>query len=95
MTALNTDDLALVTGPLAVFGGTGDVLLFSGEVVQVLGIPWDGVATVLGHESGLTQCIDITSLTPFSEIIDDPDIFWGNPLDPDYIHDYVWSEEDE
>lgn len=86
MTAFNTDDLAVVTGPLEVWGVPNSVHLEAGEVVKVLdNTESPGAEYVLGLSSGLAQYIDRTSLTPLPQ--------WGDLIDPEYIHDYVWDED--
>lgn len=98
MTALDTDDLAVVTGPLEVLGDPGTVHLVPGEVVRVEeGVDTeDGTVYVYGMESDLHQYIDITSLTPLSEIQDDPEVLWGETPYVVFsdIHDYVYEGDE-
>jgi hypothetical protein len=98
MTALDTDDLAVITGPLTV-NGDPDVYLEPGEVVQVLGREDDGTILVWGVLSELEQWIDVASLTPLSDIHEDTEIDWG-AADEQYVrlsgtHDYVYVEDEE
>jgi len=95
MTAIETDDLAVVTGPLTV-GGFPGVYLEPGEVVRVLDLETvEGVevAYVLGYSTDLRQTIDLSSLTPMDEIYEDPDAQWGDLIDPENIHDFVYEGE--
>lgn len=97
MTALETDDLAAITGPLALAGLTPEgsyVDLVSGEVVRVVRADTDGNLWVYGFESDLHQWIDAESLTPMEEIYDDPDVQWGYLIDPEYIHDFVYEGDE-
>ena len=106
MTALETDDFAVVTGPLSLFGhirlsdGYPTVFLEPGEVVRVIDSEdADGAVYVWGLSTEMYQSIDASSLTPLSEIQDDPDIEWGAE-DEQYVrlsstHDYVYEGDDE
>lgn len=69
MTAIDTTDLYVVTGPLEVDGEPNTVFLYEGEVVRFVGLD-SGETTPLveGLTSGYTQYIDFTSLTPLSDI---------------------------
>jgi hypothetical protein len=101
MTALDTDDLAVVTGPLSVYEITNSVYLEPGEVVRVLEAEdEDGVVLVYGVSSTFEQYINASSLTPLSDMHEDTTIEWGDPEDPDYVrfngvHDYVYTGDDE
>lgn len=100
MTALNTDDLAVVTGPLRIDPGSDphSVYLTPGEVVRVTQtdycpeFPEYDSVLAFGFESKRPQWIDPSSLTPLSEIQNAPDVEWGDLSDPDYVHDYVTPE---
>lgn len=87
MTAMDTDDLAVVTGPLTILGkdkmdGERAVYLEHGEVVKVEeGEDVDGTVYVWGMHSGHHQYIDLSSLTPLSDIEDMDDIDWGRAED--------------
>lgn len=99
MTSLSVDDLAVVTGPLVLPGisaGDSCIALVPGEVVSIIEFytESDGsgqAALVYGYESDLKQWIDVESLTPMSQIQEDENVGWGDLLDPDYIHDYVFE----
>lgn len=95
MTALETDDLAVVTGPLIISGCTVEdsyIGLIPGEVVRVLTVDQPDErgqdALVIGLDSGFDNYIDVQSLTPMTEIQDDPQIEWGE------VHDYVYEGDD-
>jgi len=97
MTALDTDDLAVVTGPLTIDGEDG-VYFAPGEVVRVIeGEDPDGHVYAHGLETDLDQYIDASSLTPLSDIHADTDIEWGEKPYVTYteIHDYVYEEDNE
>lgn len=83
MTAIDTEDLAVITGPLIVNGREGFVYLEPGEVVRIEEPQREGesFAYVYGMSSDFSQYIDVSSLTPLSEIQDDPDIEWGDAAD--------------
>ena len=94
MTAMKTDDLAVITGPLVFDGDNPRVALNPGEVVQILDpIDENGDVLVYGVESQWQQYIAESSLTLLSEIHELDDVKWGDLLDPDYVHDYVWEGE--
>lgn len=112
MTALETDDLAVITGPLVFVGNDPGVNLASGEVVRILEpVDEDGDVLALGLETGYPQYIALSSLTPLSELHTDSAVNgiseadasgratappqWGDLLDPDYVHDYVYTGDDE
>jgi hypothetical protein len=95
LTAIETDGLYVITGPLTYAGGEVRGLV-AGEVVRSQ-LPLDafGGVWVSGQESRVFDWIDLSSLTPLSEIQNDPDVQWGDLLDPNYVHDYVWVGDDE
>ncbi|MDP7733676.1 hypothetical protein [Mycobacterium paragordonae] len=90
MTAMKTDDLAVITGPLVFDGDNPRVNLNPGEVVRILEpVDEEGDVWVYGVESGRQQYIAESS----AEIHELDDVKWGDLLDPDYVHDYVWEGE--
>lgn len=93
MTALDTEDLAVVTEEPTLFGNQGTVFFQTGDVVRVILVDSDGTVLTVRHD-GLDQWVDVTSLTPLSEIQDAPDVQWGDLLDPNYVHDFVYTGDD-
>lgn len=94
MAALDTDDLAVVTGEPTLHGDLDKVFFKPGDVVRVVLRDGDGTVLAIRDEEdrdGLDQWIDVTSLTPLSEIQENQDVKWGDLLDPNYVHDYVWE----
>lgn len=79
MTALEVDDLAVITGPLVgAIGNTPLEGLIQGEVVQIRKAgDEDGDVWVFGYESGNEQYIARSSLRTWDEICEDPDVIWG------------------
>ncbi len=90
-------DLAVVGTP-TLEGRASDVFLEPGEVVEIIEVrpdPEIDSAYVHGRSSGLGQYVDLSALTPFSEIAEDPNTQWGDLIDPEYIHDYVYEGDDK
>ncbi len=98
MTAMQTDDLAVITGTPFFTTDTGNVFesnLLLGEVVRIVDhADSAGDVWAEGLESGRHDYIALSSLTPLSELHGAPDVKWGDLLDPDYVHDYVWEGEE-
>lgn len=92
MTAIDSDELAVITGPLTVEGHLG-VYLKPGEVVRTLMLDEHETMLVYGYESDLEQWIDLSSLTPINDYYDDT-AKWGDLIDPDAIRDYVYEEDE-
>ncbi|ASR77160.1 hypothetical protein KIV66_gp52 [Mycobacterium phage MyraDee] len=92
MSELKVGGLALIVGPLSLFGyDEGTVHLEYGEVVEIEGLEAENgfeIAWVFGRASKIRQYIDTSSLTPLDRLYDNPDIDWGA------IHDYVHEEDD-
>lgn len=98
MTAIETDDLVVVTGPLTHDGDFGYVDLVPGEVAQVVEGPNSELPTTIrvrGLESDNLQWIDITSLTPLSEIYNRSDVQWGDDAEASSFVLAAWSDEDQ
>lgn len=98
MTAIETEHLAVITGPVIFRGLAGEYKsdLALGEVVEIEDIHPDqfGDVWVFGRESKTHDYISVDSLTPLDEIQADDTVKWGDLLDPDYVHDYVWEGEE-
>ncbi|OBJ40275.1 hypothetical protein A5630_25325 [Mycolicibacterium mucogenicum] len=95
--SLEVGDLAVVGVP-TLQGRPEDVFLEAGEVVEVLAVrpnPDIDSAYVYGRSSGLKQYVDLSALTPFDEVAADPGTKWGDLIDPEYIHDYVYEGDDK
>ena len=93
MTAIDSEELAIITGPLTVEGHPG-VYLKPGEVVATLMLGERDTVLVYGYESEIEQWIDLSSLTPINEYYDDS-ARWGDLIDPDAIRDYVYEGDNE
>lgn len=92
MTAVQVGELAVVTGPIVSCGGDPFDGLVDGEVVKVIGgLDEDGDVYVYGYESHQHWYIALASLTSLSVVQADENVGWGDLLDPDYIHDYVFE----
>lgn len=97
VTALDTGDLAVITGPLEI-GGNNLVFLEEGEVVRIITFDSEGSTyDVLGMSSGQQQWIDASALTPLWQVQNDPEVFWGEKPYVTYsdIHDYVYTGDYE
>lgn len=93
MTAIYSEDLAVVTGPPTVEGHLG-VYLVPGEVVQILMPGEHNTVLVYGYESELEQWIDLSSLTNINDYYEERGAQWGDLIDPEYIHDYVYEGDE-
>ncbi|AGK87530.1 hypothetical protein M045_gp51 [Mycobacterium phage HINdeR] len=72
--------------PHSVFLTPGEV----GDVIEHEEPSEPGSVRVKGRHSGLPQWVDVSCLTPFNRIADDPNIEWV-----DGIHDYVHEEDND
>jgi hypothetical protein len=92
MSAIDSEDLSIITGPLTVEGHPG-VYLKPGEVVHAIELGESDTVLVYGYESDLEQWIDLSSLTPINDYYADT-ARWGDLIDPENIHDYVYEEDE-
>lgn len=93
MTKFLPGDLAVVTGPLRADSTAPDGTSFlkPGEQVRILKGAGPDYVRAFGKESGLKQYIDPASLTP----LEDAEIGVGGLIDPDEVHDYIHTGDDE